>query len=118
MMLQIDGLTIFTKTATTLDFSHSTMTFGEGSVGEGSRRLCGSHQHPSSPWRQTTGVDRKGLGALLSPILGLLSTQMLHLNAGSVVPTHYGSWGAININIVAVSTCIEVVLSAVEFSTT
>ena len=62
----------------------------------------------------TTGVDRKGLGALLSPILGLLSTQMLHLNAGSVVPTHYGSWGAIIINIVAVSTCVEVVLSAVE----
>ncbi len=47
------------ETATTLDFSHSTTTSGDGSIGEGTRRLHGSYWKPSSPWRQTTGVDCK-----------------------------------------------------------
>ena len=78
------------ETATTLDFSHSTKTSGDGSIGKGSRRLHGSHRHPSSPWRQTTGVDCKGLGVLLSPILDLLCTMKLHLMAESFVTTLYG----------------------------
>ena len=46
-----------------LDFSKSTTNSSNGSTGEGSRRLHGSLWHPSSPWRWTTGIDRKEAGS-------------------------------------------------------
>ena len=45
----------------------------------------------SSPWRPTTGMDRKGLGVLLSPSLDLLYTMKLLLKWKVLLPLSTGS---------------------------
>ena len=59
-------------------------------------------------------MDRKGLGVLLSPSLDLLCTTKLHLIRKVLVQLSMGPGVQSQCKIVAVSTCVEVVLSAVE----
>ena len=60
----------------------------------------------SSPWRQTTGLDRKGLGALLSTNPDLLCTTKLHIMRTVLLPPFTGLGVQSQCKIVAVSTCV------------
>ena len=110
----MEVISISTKTATSLDSVNPPRLWRR----EHGRRIkitSWESLTSSSPWRRLTGMNLDGLGALLPPIPGHLSTHMPHLmHKGVLQPKLY--MGCHQDKSCRVSTSVEVILSAVKIT--